>query len=658
MERKFYTLRKSFTYFKEEMVMKKTIFTICAILIVAGFAYSQTENIVVPYILKAPSPVTVDGVLDEWSFAFPLDHNAYTVPDSGRFRVDANWVVQDPEDCSGTLYMMYDEEYFYFAGSVRDDEPGHFSDAVWAADAIEFYMCNYDVGDVLFPPTHPGGGFPNDPVTGDYGLQMTIAFDESQDTMFVNEYYGVGSLIESENTEFTYLIWEDGDGYNLEGKIYLPDLDSPTTGNIFEFTPGTRIPMTWSLYDIDETESSGDFMGFAYTPKGYAGWMGVGPGWQVADVLEVPRGMEWEDNATFDFVSPYIKKVADNRPVEIDGDLGDWNFCFPLAHNQDVVPDSGRFRVDANWVPEDPEDLSGTIYQMYDDEYWYFAASVRDDEPGHFSDAVWAADAIEFYMANYDIGDAMHPEAHAGGAFPDDAATGDYGLQFTIAFDESQDSMFVLSHYNFSSIVESENTEFTYVIWEDGDGYNMEGKVYLPDIDSPATGNIWEFVEGYRLPFTWSLYDIDETESSGDFMGMAYTPHGYAGWMGVGPGWQYCDVKGISVIEYIDVIGGNVSVSDKGQVTSAAKSFQLNQNYPNPFNPSTTISFSMDTSDKVSLKIYNINGQLVKTVIDNERRVAGNYDINVDMSDVTSGVYLSVLERGNERLQSKMTLLK
>ena len=632
---------------------KKIIFTLIIGVIIAGFAVAQ-ENVVVPYILKAPAPITVDGELDEWAFAFPLDHNAKSIPDSGRFKAEnPGWVPMDPEDCSGTLYMMYDEEYFYFAGYVMDDEPGHFSDAIWAADAIEFYLANYDVGEALFP--QDAGGWPNDPDNGQYAVQITIAFDESLDSLFIQEWYGVGGLIMSENTKATYMIWDEGNGYTIEGQVYLPDLDSPTTGNIFEFTPGTRIPASWSLYDMDETESSADFQGFAYTPKGYAGWMGVGPGWQVADVLETPRGFEWNDMATFDFVHPYIKKAY--RPVEIDGVLDEWNFCFPADHWRSIIPDSGRFNFEnPGWFPADDEDLKGTLYCMWDEEYFYFASHVMDDEPVHFSDAIWAADATEFYLCNYDIGDAYHP-MDAGG-WPNDPDNGDYGLQITTAFDESQDSVFIQEWYGVGANIFSETSYAVYRIWDEGNGYDLEGKVFLPDLDSPTTGNIFEFIEGNRIPFMWSLYDIDETESSADFQGLAYTPKGFAGWMGPGDGWQYADVKGVSVIEYIDVLaqGGTVAIQD---VNNAAvpTDFALT-NYPNPFNPSTNIKFTVDNNAEVNLNIYNIRGQLVKNVLKNELRTVGSHVVSVDMSDMPSGMYISVLEQNNTTVTNKMLLMK
>jgi len=306
---------------------KKILSTLIFVLLVSSFVYAQ-ENLVIPYILRAPEPITVDGVLDEWDFAFPLDHNPHTVPENGRFKAEnPAWYIDDPYDCSGTLYMMYDDNYFYFAASVRDDFPGHFSDATWAADAIEFYMGNWDVGDALH--SEDMGGQQNDGNTGNYSLQFGIVFSASLDSVRINCYGGYESELRSDETKAVYKLWYDEDGYNIEGQIFLDDVISPTTGNFFEFVPGTRIPMTWSLYDIDESESSADFQGFAYTPSGYAGWQGPGPGWQVCDVLETPRGFAWDESADFDFVAPYIKRV--HKPVVIDGELDEWNFCFPLS---------------------------------------------------------------------------------------------------------------------------------------------------------------------------------------------------------------------------------------------------------------------------------------------------------------------------------------
>jgi hypothetical protein len=68
------------------------------------------------------------------------------------------------------------------------------------------------------------------------------------------------------------------------------------------------------------------------------------------------------------------------------------------------------------------------------------------------------------------------------------------------------------------------------------------------------------------------------------------------------------------------------------------KSFALRQNYPNPFNPSTVIRFEVPVEADVELQVYNVLGQVVKTLV-NDRRVAGIYDIHIGTSSLSSGVY-------------------
>jgi len=85
--------------------------------------------------------------------------------------------------------------------------------------------------------------------------------------------------------------------------------------------------------------------------------------------------------------------------------------------------------------------------------------------------------------------------------------------------------------------------------------------------------------------------------------------------------------------------------------------FNLNQNYPNPFNPSTTIEFQIPNSEFVTLKIYNILGEEVATLI-NDRLKAGNHTYSFDGSRLASGVYLYRIEAGHFQETKKMILLR
>ena len=87
-------------------------------------------------------------------------------------------------------------------------------------------------------------------------------------------------------------------------------------------------------------------------------------------------------------------------------------------------------------------------------------------------------------------------------------------------------------------------------------------------------------------------------------------------------------------------------------------SFALYDAYPNPFNPSTSVKFSLSKAGNVNLKIYNVMGQLVKTVVDNEFKATGSYEYKIGMDNYSSGVYLLTLSQGNQQSTKKIILLK
>jgi len=86
-------------------------------------------------------------------------------------------------------------------------------------------------------------------------------------------------------------------------------------------------------------------------------------------------------------------------------------------------------------------------------------------------------------------------------------------------------------------------------------------------------------------------------------------------------------------------------------------SFNLNQNYPNPFNPSTNIAFSIKEQSRVTLKVYDILGKEVASLI-NEVKQPGNYSVRFDGSNLPSGLYLYKLTSNNLQITKKMLLTK
>jgi hypothetical protein len=107
--------------------------------------------------------------------------------------------------------------------------------------------------------------------------------------------------------------------------------------------------------------------------------------------------------------------------------------------------------------------------------------------------------------------------------------------------------------------------------------------------------------------------------------------------------------------------GDNELITSADEIVPEIAKAVLNQNYPNPFNPTTTISFSMTSESKVNLNIYNIKGQKVKTLINDEME-AGKYSITWNGTDdngkcVSTGIYFYKLNEGNTTIGVKKCLL-
>ena len=92
-------------------------------------------------------------------------------------------------------------------------------------------------------------------------------------------------------------------------------------------------------------------------------------------------------------------------------------------------------------------------------------------------------------------------------------------------------------------------------------------------------------------------------------------------------------------------------------IVNSPHSFSLSQNYPNPFNPSTKIMYSIKTSEFVSLIVYDLFGQEILTLV-NEQKQQGNYTVNFNASDLASGVYLYQIKAGNFIDSKKLIILK
>ncbi|MGA9408504.1 MAG: T9SS type A sorting domain-containing protein [Bacteroidota bacterium] len=182
-----------------------------------------------------------------------------------------------------------------------------------------------------------------------------------------------------------------------------------------------------------------------------------------------------------------------------------------------------------------------------------------------------------------------------------------------------------------------------------------------------AAGNMVTFVdttwneggsgEGIR-PYVYSLYDPPT-------------------WNGVPTTWKSSNGYGYPVPENLRY--SNSSLQSAGsdgkalgdlnwfpeQITAVSQKttaevpmqYTLSQNYPNPFNPTTTIEYSIPQNSYVTLKVYNVLGQEVSWVVNQEQK-AGSFTVNFDASRLASGIYFYKIQAGNFTMTKKMLLLK
>lgn len=118
----------------------------------------------------------------------------------------------------------------------------------------------------------------------------------------------------------------------------------------------------------------------------------------------------------------------------------------------------------------------------------------------------------------------------------------------------------------------------------------------------------------------------------------------------------FVDINNDGTIDDTLYLNNTVDVEDQGSLI-VPDEYQLAQNYPNPFNPTTTIQYSIPITSNVSLKIYDILGNEVATLV-NEEKNRGVYTVKFDASQYSSGIYFYKLHAGSFVETKKMILIR
>jgi hypothetical protein len=106
-----------------------------------------------------------------------------------------------------------------------------------------------------------------------------------------------------------------------------------------------------------------------------------------------------------------------------------------------------------------------------------------------------------------------------------------------------------------------------------------------------------------------------------------------------------------------DFVNVNLTDVESGEGSILPHSYSLSQNYPNPFNPTTTIQYALPFSGQVTLKVYNVLGQEVGSLV-NQYEIAGRYSVRFNAGNLSSGLYFYRIQSGTYSSVRKMMLVK
>jgi len=256
----------------------------------------------------------------------------------------------------------------------------------------------------------------------------------------------------------------------------------------------------------------------------------------------------------------------------------------------------------------------------WDDTNFYMLLAVMDEYYDYTTDedTDWEEDSIELFFD----GDNSKTNPYDG--------VDDIQIRFNLG-QEGEGS--IDTGYGTGANWEWDKTGTTYATLETADGWNVEVAIPLATMQIPV---------GQEFGFEMQLNDCDDPN---------VTPNRteYRWWAPAEPTWSNASMFGTVVL-----VPAFAAVEEN---PTTIQTYELSQNYPNPFNPTTSISYSVAKTGNVELKVFDLLGKEVATLV-NEVRPAGQYTATLSGSDLSSGVYFYTLNTGDQTFTKKMTLMK
>jgi hypothetical protein len=332
---------------------------------------------------------------------------------------------------------------------------------------------------------------------------------------------------------------------------------------------------------------------------------------------------------------PTISLSAPNFTA--DGDLSEWAGITPIILS--VNPANPTAYLAPNGKMDGDADLLVKAYLAVDPTYLYIAFDIDDDlVTVDTSVTDYQQDCADIFLGLYDWRGKKHGAYRRGG-------NPDYHWRF------SENRAF---QDNGGLILKRPGTDYAWVRKVLTPGYTVEFRMSWADIvavngahsPDPYVDSLFVPKEGMRIPIDFSINDRD-LDANRDGI-MCYSPlNNDNSWASM---WRWTHTW----------IGSQWTVGVE-QEEGIPMEYALRQNYPNPFNPSTEIRYSLAKAGFTTVKIYDLLGREVATLV-NQDQQPGNYTVRFNTTSVSSGLstgaYFYRIESGDFRDIKKMMLLK
>jgi len=531
----------------------------------------------------------------------------------------------------------------------------------WLAESQVFVGGNlWHLADLTIPPVIPmvqninleaGDGVINlawDPIGGGGGGSEELAYDtdDGSGSAFQNGIFSASGIFvagEYFNAPFgatTTVTTAKIFGYESNTETETTLYGYAAAGNIIDAVPtySKSISLTvdsWNSIDLsaDNWTFEGDFvLGFD------VGAFSDTPGdttyiYAPIDEAAVPSANSWVNFGSW----------SDWASVATTNNLGDgeWGIRAVInsegsataAYNVYRSAAGGDFNLMFNGIGLSSPDYTDNFVQN-GTEYCYGITTVYGTDESDMAGPVCGTPSPQTIV------EYAHDDGSSNGSF--NATDGNYlAVKFT-------PNSYPVDLYSAKYFIDGSNSGIAFVnVWDDDGENDMPGTVLLSGV--PVS-----LVPGWSVA-DLSAYGLSITEGSFyvGWMEMSTTPpigldmdspttHSYINSTLGSGSWQGLTELGLSdgaIMIRCDVDTVNATVAIDGSSASLPKTFALKQNYPNPFNPTTTIIFDIAQSGKASLKIYDLTGKEVLSLID-KNMDAGHYQFGLNASNLSSGMYI------------------